>query len=228
MIEGRLSINDREREEAFYTLGSLGSGVWQAWGPSTATEVKDLCIVVRHVCDFAIVVENYIQGRWSPRTFTVIIDQRNFVQHSLMSLKSKREVLDDGATIGESLYEPCRLAVIAFSFLVVFPLPPVVGPFESLSDQLLAELTTINMDDESVSQPRLLLWILVMGAIAAIGLPEREWFIRRIHDLSVKMGIVNFEEMKGVLQTFLWLPSANDPDGQDLWTEIPPETVSST
>ena len=52
MNSGRLSINDQEREEAFSTLGSLGSGVWQAWGSSTAAEVKDLCIVIRHVCDF--------------------------------------------------------------------------------------------------------------------------------------------------------------------------------
>lgn len=228
MVDGRLSISDQEREEAFSTLGSLGSGVWQAWGGSTAAEVKDLCIVIRHVCDFTIVVENYIQGRPSPRTFTVIIDQRNFVQHSLMSLQSKRELLDDGATIGESLYEPCRLAVIAFSFLVVFPIPPVVGPFESLSEQLLVELTAVKMDDESVSRSRLLLWIMVMGAIAAIGLPEHPWFVRRTHEMTMKMSIVDWEEMKAVLQAFLWLPSANDPDGQDLWTEMTLETVSST
>ena len=105
-----------------------------------------------------------------------------------MSLKSKQELLDDGATIRESLYEPCRLAVIAFSFLVVFPLPPVVGPFESLSKQLLVELTVVDTDDESISRFRLLLWITVMGAIAAIGLPERPWFIRRIREMVMKMG----------------------------------------
>ena len=65
-----------------------------------------------------------------------------------------------------------------------------------------------------------------MGAIAAIGLPERPWFLSQIRTLSRRMGIGEWEEIKDVLQSFLWLPSASDLDGQDLWIEMQAETIT--
>lgn len=220
MIQDPLSITDQERLWASPTLNCYGSEVWQALGSSDTAECRDLCTVVRLVCDFMIVVENHIQGRWSPRTFTVIIDQRNFVQHSLMSLKSKRELLEDGFSVQEGLYEPCRLAVIVFSFLVVFPIPPVSGPFESLTKQLLAELIEIDVRKESALRSRMILWMWVMGAIAAIGLPERQWFLNRVQELSSRLVVESWKALQDVLQSFLWFPSTNDPDGQDVWSEM--------
>jgi hypothetical protein len=220
MIQGRISISDQERLWTSSTLACCGSEVWKAWEASTATEVQELCVVVRHMCDFMIVMENHIQGRWSPRTFTVIIDQRNFVQHSLMSLNSKQELLDDGFSVEEVLYEPCRLAVIVFSFLVVFPIPPVSGPFESLTEQLLAELMEIDISGESASRSRMILWISVMGAIGAIGLPERQWFLNSAREMSSRLVVQSWKALKDILQSFLWFPSTNDPDGQELWSEM--------
>jgi hypothetical protein len=226
MVDGRLSVTDQEREWAIPTLGRLGSGFWEIWGLSTTVEGSELYGVIKHICDFTIVVENHVQGRWAPRTFTVIIDQRNFVQHSLMSLKTKKELLDSNSIVEEPLYECCRLAVIAYSFLVVFPLPPVAGPFEALVAQLRMELTAIGLHNPTVPGSNLLLWILVMGAIAAIGLPERPWFLSQIRTLSTQMGIGEWKRMRDILQSFLWLSSTSDPDGLDLWIEMQTETLS--
>jgi hypothetical protein len=225
-VNGRLSVSDEEREWVMSTLGQLGSGFWEVWGPSTTVEVNQLCMVIQHMCDFTMVVENHVQGRWMPRTFTQIIDQRNFVQHSLVSLKTKQELVDSNSVIGEPLYECCRLAVIVYSFLIIFPLPPVEGPFEALTAQLQMDWIATGLDRPTKSRSRILLWILVMGAIAAIGLPERPWFLSQIRTLSRRMGIGDWEEIKHVLQSFLWLPSASDLDGQDLWIEMQAETIT--
>ena len=220
IIDGRLSMVDHERDWALSTLGRLGSGFWEVWGWFPIGEVGELCKVIQHICDFTIIVENHVQGRWTPRTFTVIIDQRNFVQHSLMSLKSQQELYDSDSTMEESLYECCRLAAIIYSLLVIFPLPPVFGPFEGLADQLHLELTLVSLDDQTTPRSRLLIWALVMGAIAALGCPERPWFLSQIRVLSTKMKVEKWAQMKEILLSFLWLPSTNDPDGQDVWMEM--------
>ena len=225
-VSGRLSVSDEEREWVMSTLGQLGSGFWEVWGPSTTVEVNQLCMVIQHICDFTIVVENHVEGRWMPRTFTGIIDQRNFVQHSLMSLRTRQELVDSNSVIGEPLYECCRLAVIVYSFLIIFPLPPVEGPFEALAAQLQMDWIATDLDRPTKSRSRILLWILVMGAIAAIGLPERPWFLLQIRTLSRRMGIGDWEEIRDVLQSFLWLPSASDLDGQDLWIGMQAETIT--
>ena len=220
MVDERLSVVDQERDWVSSTLGRLGSGFWEVWGWYPPAEVGDLCKAIQHICDFTIIVENHVQGRWTPRTFTVIIDQRNFVQHSLMSLKSQQELFDGDSTVDEPLYECCRLAAIVFSLLVIFPLPPVYGPFEGLAEQLHLELALVSLYDQTAPRSRLLLWTLTMGAIAAIGCPERPWFLSKIQGLSAKMNLGGWAQFKDVLQSFLWLPSTNDPDGRELWIEV--------
>src|SRR3954467_8876157 len=79
LVNGRLSLSDQEREWVTSSLGQLGKGFWKIWDSSKAVEVNELCIVIQHICDFTTVVENHVQGRWMSRTFTEIIDQRNFV-----------------------------------------------------------------------------------------------------------------------------------------------------
>jgi hypothetical protein len=220
MVDGRLSVSDQEREWAMPQLERLGSGFWEMWGESTSVGVTELCKTLQHICDFTIVVENHAQGRWMPRTFTAIIDQRNFVQHCLMSLKTKQELLDSNTIVDEPLYECCRLATIAYSFLVVFPLPAVVGPFEALVAQMRGELMAIGIEAPTISRCRLLLWVLVMGATAAIGLPERPWFLSQLKILSSQSGIERWEELRDILQSFLWLSSTSDPDGRDAWIKM--------
>jgi hypothetical protein len=226
VIDGGLSVSDEEHEWAMPTIGRLGTGFLDVCESSTAAELHDLWKVIQQMCEFTIIVENHVQGRWTPRTFTMLIDQRNFVQHSLMSLKTKQELYDNDSVVIEPLYECCRLAVIVYSFLVIFPIPPVAGPFEALAQQLGAEFTTVNLHDQNLSTSKLLLWVLMMGAIAAIGLPERRWFLSHIQTLSAHMGIAKWEEMKEILQLFLWLPSTSDPDGRDVYIEMQEDALS--
>jgi hypothetical protein len=177
------------------------------------------------MCDFTVIVENHVQGRWTPRTFTVIIDHRNFVQHSLMSLDTAKELYDKDTNMDEPLYECCRLAAIVYSLLVIFPLPPVLGPFEGLAEQLHMELTRIGVNYDTAPRSKLLLWTLVMGAIASIGCRQRPWFLSQIQTLSAKMDVRDWRQAKEIVESFLWLPSTNDPDGRDLWIEMQDETL---
>lgn len=221
MVQRRLSVYDEERMSTQSTLGSLGSGFLIAWESPIFTDMDQFKMVLQHICDFTIIVENYVQGRWMPRTFVTIIDQRNFVQHSLMSLRSRQARPDMGEMHGDPAYESCRLAVIIYSFLVVFPLPPIIGPLETLTERLQYEISAApGFKDRKQSTQNLHLWILTMGAIAAIGLPQRSWFLSAMQELMTDMGIQEWEEMRSILMSFLWHPMTNDPDGEDILSEM--------
>ncbi|OQV03891.1 hypothetical protein CLAIMM_08871 [Cladophialophora immunda] len=169
--DGRLSVTSHERDAVAPDLGQLGTGFWQVWSAnaSSTSYLDDLLTVIRDICDFTVVVENHASGRWMPRTSPEIIDQRNFVQHKLMSLLSAEELVatsDAAAAVDDDAqYETCRLACILYSFLVVFPVPPVVGPFEILIERVKRALQAVEWKIFEPPRLRLHLWILVMGAI---------------------------------------------------------------
>jgi hypothetical protein len=173
------------------------------------------------MCDYTIIVDDYAQGRLMHISMTTLIDLRNGTQHALISLPAAYSHLPD-PRIDEPLYEACRLAAIIYSILVVFPLPASKAPFPELIIQLKEELSNPNSNIKNTWErsPELLLWILFMGGIAAIGLPERTWYVRAISGLAVSMKLSSNARLREILQSFLWLGSTSDGDGCDLWTEV--------
>ncbi|OAG39565.1 hypothetical protein AYO21_06209 [Fonsecaea monophora] len=224
--DGRLSVTSYERDAVAGDLGQLGTSFRHVWsaGSSTPSYIDDLLAVIQDICDFTVVVENHASGRWVPRTSPVIIDQRNYVQHSLMSLPSAEELLAPKPTdvaLDDSQYETCRLACIIYSFLVVFPVPPVVGPFETLIDRLKSALQTTEWKSFGRPRRKLHLWTLTMGAIGSIGLPDRPWFLLRIMEvLDDDFDMAGWQDLKGLLQSFLWHPRTSDLDGLDVWKAV--------
>ncbi|EXJ64630.1 hypothetical protein A1O7_00967 [Cladophialophora yegresii CBS 114405] len=217
----RLAVSQHEREAVEKDLGQLGTGFWQVWSldaaSSTAAWYLDrLSEVIRDMADFTVVVENHASGRWIPRTSPEIIDQRNYVQHKLMSLQPEEALVIEDI---DPQYESCRLACIVYSFLVVFPVPPVVGPFETLVERLKRALQVTDWTVFNGSRLRLHLWILIMGSIASIGLPDRPWFLLRVMEVLGEVGIriQNWKDLKALMKTFLWHPRTSDFDGLDVW-----------
>src|ERR1700743_927657 len=97
--DGRLAVPSHEREAVANDLGKLGTGFWKVWNLNAATTpvyLDPLLEVIQDIGDFTVVVENHASGRWVPRTSPEIIDQRNFVQHRLLSLSTEQEFVDQG------------------------------------------------------------------------------------------------------------------------------------
>jgi len=105
-------------------------------------------------------------------------------------------------------------------------MPAIPGPFETLTRQLQEEITVIGIKNHDSQSSEFLLWILVLGAVAAIGLSTRRWFLMQIRALSAQMGLQRWHEVTEILQLFLWLPSINDLDGKELLIEIQNESFA--
>ena len=223
--DGRLHVTQHEKEAVANELGQQGTGFWQVWSTDASTPpyLDPLLEVIQDTCDFTVVVENHASGRWLPRTSHDIIDQRNFVQHKIMSLVPEDELIaTDLVSLSDidSQYESCRLACIIYSLLIVMPVPPVVGPFETLTEKLKSLLQAREWKVLNTRRLRLHLWILVMGAIASIGLPDRPWFLLRTMEVLEEFDMAKWKDLKALLKMFLWHPRTSDFDGLDIWKAV--------
>ena len=117
-------------------------------------------------------------------------------------------------------YEACRLGLVIYSLLILFPVPLMTEPYPELAQLLRHELDLIQID-LSVWMPDLefLLWLLVMGGMAALGTENRWWFIRQVHWLASILEITSWEQLKTTMDSILWLNTPCDFEGLAIWEE---------
>lgn len=65
-----------------------------------------------------------------------------------------------------------------------------------------------------------LLWVLVMGGIAATRMPARAWFERILKQLLDNMDVTDWEEIVLVLRRFLWMDIACEPGARKLIDDV--------
>jgi hypothetical protein len=151
-----------------------------------------------------------------------LADQRNFIQHCLLSLPP-RMGNNEPLTGVHLFYEAFRLSALIFSFGVVFPMSYDAAPFSTLAILLKTEIQYLDMNSQQ-SLPctrNMLAWVLIIGAIGAAAKGSvRAWFVARLKNLALGNGISAWSEIKSILEKVLWLNSACDSAGQQVWAEV--------
>ena len=178
------------------------------------SEAQPLQTVVERLAFYTLAVEDYVTGSPYSQSLAVLADQRNLCQHGLLSLIPKSAVSDRPASLVQAL----RIAATIYSFLVVFPISGI--PFKELGQSIRSASTSPAFSKAFKEAPELVVWITVMGAIAAIGTDDRAAFVPVLDRCLRKLRIDTWEALKSLLGKFLWLPGTNDGDGYDLWLEI--------
>jgi hypothetical protein len=191
------------------------------------TVLKDLLLqkrllqfypVLRKICSYTLAIHDYVEGTSEAQTLGLMADERNYVQHCLMSLGTDKDL---GETEQQfCLYNLCRLGMLIYSLLTIFPLSPLTAPFAKLGREMEEQLSKPATDDLWVQAPQLMLWITVMGAISTIGSSQRSWHVLVLVAHTQQLKINSWAEMKECLQEFLWSENTSDVDGADLWKEI--------
>jgi hypothetical protein len=172
------------------------------------------------------IVEKYQDGSIAEPDLCRICNQRNFVQHRLLSLLPVQN-LDQDFRTSYPVYEICRLAGLIFGVGVIFPLPAQTAPLSNLVKLLQAELQESRLESDwwFPDTVRVLIWVLTLGGIAATDLPNRTWFVATLGRVTARSGLVRWRDLKLVLDQILWLDSACDFGGQQLWEEVERHTV---
>jgi len=164
-----------------------------------------------------------------------ILWARNSVQHDLLSLVPKSiAIAADGSAMYEGLYELVHLSTLAFTLLVLFPIPRVAGLHAKLSQRLMLALDNCTLQRLWEQYPDLLLWATVSGGMIAEG-SLRTWFGEMTRRARPQTGWVKQAQPQGsgaapedlpwavvreICSRFLWFDGAEcEGEGKVFWDE---------
>jgi hypothetical protein len=169
-------------------------------------------------------IDHYLHGKPGGLTLGQIVRTRTGIQKRLLLLPTAKELnigINTNITPSSrpNLYECCRLTAMIFSIAVIFPIPSTYDVLQTLVRGLITSLEVTDIESYSVDCTRVLLWVLVLGGIAALGKPERPWFVSNLV-LFAERSKLDWDGAEAILKTFLWLESACSPGGRQLWDEV--------
>jgi hypothetical protein len=135
-----------------------------------------------------------------------VVNRRDIIQHRVLALPR-----NDGAEI-------CRLATLAFTLGVTYPLPRR-RPLR-LAATLLAQALQDPLQTKD-QMPSLIFWAIMLGGLAAgSGDDTLAIFYRcRLKEAIDELGLRTWPAAKLVLQRFIWLGRACDEGGHALWAK---------
>ena len=200
-----------------HPLSNLGTGIRHAIEPVVTRPLKNFLDTLQDICSFIVLLHDCDSGDDFSESDGQVADQRNVIQYRLMSLPTSIELQ---LAPPVQMYEVLRLATTIFSLLVVFPITPSAAPFGRLGTHLRAEIEKLNIYNQSPEKLHLVTWAAVMGGIAAIGTPDRPWYVSTLESLYSHHQFETWEQAKTLLESFLWLRGTNDVDGISLWEEL--------
>lgn len=195
----------------------LGSGFLRVESCDFFIRIKE---VVIEMSRYTAQIDSHMGGTLSEAIQMQMLNDRNIVHHGVMSLPTAEEILRESRHHVRYYYEPCRLALLIYSAAVVFPTPAYTGTYKKLANRLHDILKNIDLGIFWHEQPELLVWIWVLGGMAAVDQVERGFFVASLARVQYRSERPSWEVMKAILMRFLWLDSACDPPGKDLWGEV--------
>ena len=148
-----------------------------------------------------------------------IADQRNLIQHSLLCLSPATRAA--GLSSDDCLlYDVYRVASLIFSTGIIFPIPYGGSPLPRLAKTLRYNLERLKPAQyQSTHVQGLLIWAVTLGGIAASHTPDRSWFVAKLKEVSLSSSVQCWSRLKRILRCVIWLDSACDIAGQQLWNE---------
>ena len=167
---------------------------------------------------YSLGVDDYIAGRSVRKSLEILAQERNFVQHNFMCLFPGEDEAKESTVDHEGLVDVCQSAGMIYSALCVMPLR--AAPFAELVRRIRSAFDEQDFRREWDDAPRLMVWILVMIAIAAIGMPDRLWATAKLDRCLRHLRIDTWDDLQSLLSDFLWLPITNEIDGLNLWDEL--------
>jgi len=139
---------------------------------------------------------------------------KDALHHAILSVPSQPELNEKG-----SLYEPVRLVALAFEVGILFPLPLSFGALTRVVRWMKAAFMEIG-DLKQIEMTEALIWILFVGGVAALGIPERDWFVEKLAVAVERNGMTRWTELKLLLRSFIWMDEAMDEGAMNLWDDI--------
>lgn len=178
--------------------------------------------VVQRMHQYNRLLADYLSGVVQAPALSVFADERNWIQHQLLSLPSQEEI-HFGNQAGlllpsKAVYEVIRISLLLYSLLVIFPIPFEFGPFTRLRVMLQRALADPSVGRELPSE--VLLWVVTIASLPW-SVEGRGWFQNALQGLTSHMSWVTWEEAKLVLGSVMWQDSVLDSMLAQVWPHSP-------
>ncbi|KIW73219.1 hypothetical protein PV04_01353 [Phialophora macrospora] len=190
---------------------TLGTGFEQA---GIAGIGPEMYTAVLAACELTAALDHFQRNENHPPLFVDIVEYRKYVQYRLLSLTP---VNSDGPLCNNDdyMYETCRIALLIYSDLNIWPLPPSTHARPRLARQLRDALGQYGTGAPETALPAdLLLWLAMMGAIAAHETRHEPYFVdllaRDPRDLS-------WDIFHSIVRKYLWCDFVVTPPARHLW-----------
>jgi Fungal specific transcription factor domain len=170
---------------------------------------------------FTLAVDYYLQGSPFGLKLGAMARMRTAVQQRLLLLPTAEE-LGIPSPLSEpkpNIYECCRLTALIYGVAVVLPVPHSHSMLQELVRRLMIVIRGLDNRTFGVELGGVLLWMLVLGGIAALDTPERNWFASQLAWIVRRLDIGDWGGVEDILGSFLWLDSVCGQGGRLLWSE---------
>ena len=170
----------------------------------------------------------YLSQQPDAPSLVKILWARNSATHDLLSLDN-RFIPDDSQEQSnidpqelQALYSLVRLSTLAYTLLVLFPMPRVAGLHANLSKQIRSALKVCAVMGFWDENPSLLLWATMMGgSVADKGEPVRGWFMDVLTTHSpIRCRPASWPAVRDMITRFLWFDGPEcEGVGREVWME---------
>jgi hypothetical protein len=177
--------------------------------------------VLDSISDFTLAVDYYLQGKPFGLKLGAIARVRTAIQQRLLLLQTAEElsIPPSSSKPKPNIYECCRLTALIYGVGVVLPVPNSHSVLQELVRRLMIAIGILDIRTFGAELGGVLLWMLVLGGIAALDTPERHWFASQLAWIVRRLVIDDWEGVEDILGSFLWLDSVCGQGGRLLWSE---------
>ena len=205
-------------------LGFNSEDVNESYGQIRAAGfTEEMADVFQAMYVYMGIVRDYLDGALLQADLSLICDQRNKLQHSILSLPPVCELSGVHQLPCQVItYEACRLGAMIYGVGIIFPIPAQNSPLTQLACLLQAVLEdSYSTGAWEFSHPRILLfWLLTLGGIAAESSPERVWYVNKLGEAAKYNNFCCWPDLRNTVGLMPWYGPACDKAARVLWSEV--------
>ena len=186
------------------------------------TDLHDLIDSVHYVRDMIVRLDQYEREGRYPERLQAILRARNAVHHQLLCLPHA-DALEDVERAVKFTYELCRLGLLIFSNIALFPLPAESGVTERLTKMLSRTISTALETEGGAIWSKysdILTWVIILAGITTISSTDYECLLNYLSTAAAFTSHVNWACVENeLLSRSIWWPYMCNRAGRTMWDE---------
>jgi hypothetical protein len=192
----------------------LGSGFQYLRQVSGCDELLD---VLDSICEVTAALDHHVRGGLGAPELEDLVEVRNSTHHRLLCQLPDPP---DLSTPDSCVLQAVRLASLTYDDMVIFPIPAVQGQKRRQASQLRQVIEEILLLQAWKGHHKIVVWTLVLGAIASTHTTDRGWYIRQLLRETAFIQCDQEEALERLCSQFLWWQPVCSKPLHIIWQEM--------